>query len=154
MGPVKRRKAYLDEQKCSSASNMEYLFKFQELSSKDYHVYQTQISRTRISDSVKYSGLLRSQHYNFYMALLYSCVLNGAFAYFCILVLWYYITKLTFAVIFLLFFEFLYNFYFTIQDSFDNKKSIYFCHSVIISGTYMELYCGAQFTLFQFTTSA
>ena len=42
--------------------------KFQEQSFKDnnfFHVFQTEVSRTIASDSVKYSGLFISQHYCF-----------------------------------------------------------------------------------------
>ena len=49
--------------------------KLQELSIKcnDYHVYQTEVSRTIISDFSKNSGLSRSQHYSYhaYTALLF-----------------------------------------------------------------------------------
>ena len=64
--------------------------KFQDLLFKgnNHFFFQTEVSKTITSDSVKYSGLFKSQHY-YYVALPFGRELNRVCEYICIPVLWY-----------------------------------------------------------------
>ncbi len=85
--PVKRNRAYLNVKLfvCTLCTRS-LKFHIPSLKDNSYHVYQTEVSRTIISDWVNYSGLFMSQH-NCYAALLFGCELNRLCEYFCILVL-------------------------------------------------------------------